>query len=51
MARPRRDAIDGLYRILAAACGVRLDGPGDVLPYSPAMLEGLAQSGKPIGRS
>jgi hypothetical protein len=43
MARPRRLALDSFTRILAAACGVRLEMADDVLPYDPAVMEAMAR--------
>ena len=50
MAAPRQEWCELFARIVAASCGVTLDGDSsDVLPYSPAILEAMAESDKEIG--
>jgi len=42
MARPRREALDLVVKILAAGVGVTLGGPTDVMPYSPTVMAAMA---------
>ena len=48
MAEPRREWLRTIVRAIAASVGVDLgdEGRGDVLPYNPAMLQAIAESGK-----
>lgn len=49
MAKPRYVYMDGFFKLLAAACGIDLDGGSDVMPYNPEVLKAAAQSGKAMG--
>lgn len=52
MADAQRDVIRQYAEMIAAGFGMTADSgerPGDVLPYNPALLQGLAQSGKEMG--
>jgi hypothetical protein len=46
MADARQEWLKLITDILAAGAGVDLNGQSDVLPYSPSMLEGMANSEK-----
>ena len=50
MAEPRREWLRTIVRAIAASVGVDLGdaGRGDVLPYNPAMLQAIAESGKDV---
>lgn len=50
MAEPRREWLRTIVRAIAASVGVDLGDSdrGDVIPYHPAMLQALAQSGKDL---
>ena len=43
MARPRREALELMVKILAAAGGVTLSDRADVMPYSPAVMAAMAK--------
>lgn len=47
MAHQRNEWFDAITRIVAAAVGVDISGSrSDVMPYNPAILQALAESGK-----
>lgn len=50
MAAPRREWLECFAQLLAGVCGISLTGERtDVMPYNPAYLEALANSGKDWG--
>lgn len=45
MSEPRREFMDAMIRVIAAGAGIELEGPSDVIPYDPRILEGWSKAG------
>jgi len=49
MAEVQEEIVEGFAKMVAACLGVKMGGGEEILPYDPAVLEGMAEGKRPLG--